>query len=114
MIASSHDGDGDVYVSVWGIRRVEVYEPTGDVLTALYGDATSLSKAGEYIIRRDPGTIKAYRQVKDYTEMGRFMRPTGIEIDKNNHIIVADSCGRLQVYAKDSGYVEPEVKLELE
>ena len=108
------DSEGDVYVTDWGNRRVQVYEPTGDVLTAFYGDATRLSKAVEYIIRRDPGTIKASRQVKDYTEMGRFMRPTGIEIDKNNHIIVADSCGRLQVYAKDSGYVEPEVKLELE
>lgn len=108
------DSEGDVYVTDWGNKRVQIYEPNGDVLAAFYGDATSLSKAGEYIIRRDPGTIKAYRQVQDYTSMGRFQRPTGIEIDGQDRIIVADACGRLQVYAKDHAYVAPEVKLELE
>ena len=108
------DSEGDVYVTDFGNRRVQVYEATGDVLTAFYGDATTLSKAGEYIIRRDPGTIKAYRMVKDYTQMGRFQRPTGIEVDDQDRIIVADACGRLQVYAKDHAYVAPEVKLELE
>ena len=108
------DSEGDVYVTDWGNRRVQIYEPNGEVLTAFYGDATTLSKAGEYIIRRDPGTIKAYQRVKDYTSMGRFQRPTGIEIDDQDRIIVADLCGRLQVYAKDHAYVTPEVKLELE
>ena len=108
------DSEGDVYVTDFGNRRVQVYEPSGDILTSFYGDATTLSKAGEYIIRRDPGTIKAYRQVKDYTPMGRFQRPTGIEIDEQDRIIVADACGRLQVYAKDHAFVAPEVKLELE
>lgn len=108
------DSQGDVYITDWGNRRVQVYEPDGEILAAFQGDATTLSKAGEYIIRRDPGTIKAYRQVKDYTPMGRFQRPTGIEVDEHDRIIVADACGRLQVYAKDHAYVEPEVKLELE
>ena len=108
------DSEGDVYVTDFGNRRVQVYEPNGDILTSFYGDATTLSKAGEYIIRRDPGTIKAYRMVKDYTEMGRFQRPTGIEIDGEDRVLVADLCGRLQVYAKDHAYVAPEVKLELE
>ena len=108
------DSEGDVYVTDWGNRRVQAYEPNGDVLTAFYGDAASLSKAGEYIIRRDPGTIKAYRQVKDYAPMGRFQRPTGIEVDARDRVIVADMCGRLQVYAKDPSYAAPEVKLELE
>lgn len=108
------DSEGDVYVTDFGNRRVQVYEPNGDILTSFYGDATTLSKAGEYIIRRDPGTIKAYRQVKNYTPMGRFQRPTGIEVDEQDRIIVADACGRLQVYAKDHAFVAPEVKLELE
>lgn len=108
------DSEGDVYVTDWGNKRVQVYEPNGDALATFYGDATTLSKAGEYIIRRDPGTIKAYRQVKDYTGMGRFQRPTGIEIDDQDRVIVADACGRLQVYAKDHAFVAPEVKLELE
>ncbi len=108
------DSEGDVYVTDWGNRRVQVYESNGDVLAAFYGDATTLSKAGEYIIRRDPGTIKAYQQVKDYSGMGLFQRPTGIEIDDQDRILIADLCGRLQVYVKDHAYVAPEVKLELE
>ena len=48
------DSGGDVYVTDFGNRRVQVYEPNGDILTSFYGDATTLSKAGEYIIRRDP------------------------------------------------------------
>ncbi|MBM3933313.1 MAG: hypothetical protein FJ319_03275 [SAR202 cluster bacterium] len=108
------DADGDVYVTDWGNKRVQIYEPNGDIIAALYGDATTLSKAGEYIIRRDPGTIKAYRQVKDYTGMGRFQRPTGIRVDDAYRIIVTDNCGRLQVYQKDKEYVHPGVKLEIE
>ena len=108
------DSDGDVYVADFGNRRVQIYEPEGDVIAALYGDAVELSKAGEYIIRRDPGTIKAYQQADDYTEMGRFQHPTGIEVDAEDRIIVTDSCGRLQVYSKDHEYAEPDVKLYLE
>ena len=108
------DGDGDVYVADWGNRRVQIYEPNGDVIAALYGDAVELSKAGEYIIRRDPATIKSYRQVQDYTEMGRFQHPIGIEVDAEDRVIVTDSCGRLQVYSKDHEYSEPDVKLYLE
>ena len=108
------DSDGDVYVADWGNRRVQIYEPSGDIIAALYGDAVELSKAGEYIVRRDPGTIKAYRQVENYTEMGRFQHPTGIEVDAEDRVIVTDTCGRLQVYAKDHEYAEPDVKLYLE
>ncbi len=107
------DSDGDVYVADFGNRRVQIYEPDGDVIAALYGDAVELSKAGEYIIRRDPGTIMAYRQVEDHTEMGRFQHPTGIEVDGEDRVIVTDTCGRLQVYSKDHAYAEPDVKLYL-
>ncbi|MDP7579346.1 MAG: NHL repeat-containing protein [SAR202 cluster bacterium] len=107
------DSDGDVYVTDWGHRRVVIFEPNGDVITSLYGDAQELSKAGEYIIRRDPGTIKAYRQVKDKSELGRFLRPVGIAVDGEDRVIITDTAGRLQVYAKDHNYVEPEFKLEI-
>ena len=108
------DSDGDVYVTDWGNRRVVIFEPEGGVITSLYGDAEQLSKAGEYIIRRDPGTIKAFRQVKDKSHMGKFLRPVGIAVDSEDRIIVTDIAGRLQVYAKDREFVEPEFKLELE
>ena len=107
------DSEGDVYVTDWGNLRVQVYEPEGDVITALYGDAVQLSKAGEYIIRRDSSTIVAYQQVKDHSPMGLFERPTGIEIDAEDRVIICDTRGRLQVYAKDKAFVAPELKSEL-
>ena len=108
------DSDGDVYVTDWGHKRVVIFEPNGDVITSLYGDAQELSKAGEYIIRRDPGTIKAYRQVQDKSDLGRFLRPVGIAVDGRDRVIITDIAGRLQVYAKDHEYVEPELKLQLQ
>lgn len=107
------DSDGDVYVTDWGNLRVQIYEPDGNVIAALYGDAIQLSKAGEYIIRRDSSTIVAFQQVKDYVPMGLFERPTGIEIDAEDRVIVCDTRGRLQVYAKDKNFVAPELKAEL-
>ena len=107
------DSGGDVYVTDWGNRRVVIFEPNGDVISALYGDALELSKAGEYILRRDPGTIKAFRQVNDKSHIGRFLRPIGIAVDTEDRVIVTDAAGRLQVYTKEKGYVEPELKLEL-
>ena len=97
------DCDGDVYVTDWGNRRVVIFEPNGDVITALYGDALELSKAGEFVLRRDPGTIEAFRQVKDKSHIGRFLRPIGIAVDHEDRVIVTDTAGRLQVYAKEVG-----------
>ena len=108
------DSDGDVYVTDWGNSRVQIYEPDGESLAALYGDAVELSKAGVYIMARDPETIKAFRRVKDVSPMGLFARPVGIEIDAQDRIIICDTCGRLQVYVKDNDFAEPELKLELE
>ena len=107
------DSDGDVYVTDWGNNRVRIYEPDGESLAALYGDAVELSKAGAYIIRRDPETIKAFRRVKDISHMGLFSRPVGIEVDSQDRIIVTDTCGRLQVYQKDNDFSEPELRLQL-
>ena len=107
------DSDGDVYVTDWGNNRVQIYEPSGESLAALYGDAVELSKAGAYIMHRDPETIKAFRRVRDVSHMGLFSRPVGIEIDAQDRIIVCDTCGRLQVYVKDNEFTEPEMKLEL-
>ena len=107
------DSDGDVYVTEWGNRRVVIFEPNGDVMASLYGDALELSKAGEYVLRHDPETIKAFHQARDKSHIGRFLRPIGIADDAEDRVIVTDTAGRLQVYAKENGYVEPELKLEL-
>ena len=102
------DSEGDVYVTDWGNSRVQIYDPDGDILTALHGDATKLSKAGEYVMGRDSESIKTLNRVGDVmTPLGRFGRTTGIAIDEQDRIIITDSRGRLQVYAKDKDYVEP-------
>ena len=102
------DGDGDVYVVDWGNKRVQIFEPDGEVITGLYGDATGFSKAGIYLINRDPESMKQLNQSEGLMEkMVRFGRPIGIEIDESDRIIVTDAPGRLMVYAKDNDYVPP-------
>ena len=106
------DSEGDVYVTDWGNKRVQVYDPEGDVLTALYGDATEFSKWGRLAVDANPDGQKAYRRIKDRTPMGLFDRPVGIAVDERDRIIVADSTrGRLQVYVKESEYLEPQFNL---
>ena len=107
------DNEGDVYISDWGNKRIVIFEANGDLLASLYGDAETLSKAGEYIIRRDPETIRAHRKVKDFSPIWKFVRPVGLDIDNQNRIFITDICGRLQVYQKESPYIEPEIKLEI-
>ena len=103
------DSDGDVYVSDWGNRRVQIYEPDGEVITALYGDVNRLSKANEYALGRNGGI---YRNVFDNTDdamtrVKEFERPCGLVVDDQDRVIITDSCGRLQVYAKDNDWVDP-------
>ena len=106
------DSEGDVYVTDWGNRRVQIYEPTGSVITALYGDAVEFSAWAAEVINANPDAQRAYRRVKDRTSLGLFQRPVGIAIDDQDRIIVTDSTrGRLQVYAKDSGYLDPQFNL---
>ncbi len=97
------DSDGDVYVTDWGNRRVQIFEPSGDVLTALYGDANALSKAGRLFVERDV----VEREADIRTNAGvplqpRFIRPVGIAADDENRIIITDVSSRLQVYVKNA------------
>ena len=106
------DSEGDVYVSDWGNKRVQVYDPEGGVLASLWGDAQEFSKWGQEVIDANPDVVKAYRRVKDLTPLGRFDRPTGIVVDEEDRIIVTDSTrGRLQVYAKEKDYLDPQFNL---
>jgi len=44
--------------------------------------------------------------------LGKFDRPRGIAIDERDRVIVVDSTRcRLQVYAKQNGYVDPQFNL---
>ncbi len=105
------DPDGDVYVADWGNRRVQIYEKNGEIIGALYGDATTFSKAALVIVHRDPETIKAYYRAADLTPLGRFGRPCAIQADDKFRIIVADTRNRLHVYNKHWNYTQPRISL---
>ncbi len=106
------DSDGDVYVSDWGNKRLQIYDPEGGVITALWGDALEFSKWGRETVESNPDAVKAYRRVKDLTPLGRFERPVGIAVDEQDRIIVTEtSRGRLQVYAKEKDYMDPQFNL---
>ncbi len=106
------DSEGDVYVSDWGNKRIQIYDPEGSVITALYGDAIEFSKWAAEVINANPDGQKAYRRVKDKTPLGLFERPVGLTIDPEDRIIIADSTrGRLQIYAKDKDYMDPQFNL---
>ena len=102
------DSDGDVYVTDWGNRRVQIYEPNGDVITSLYGDAHELSKAGHYILGRDPESIREFNAVEDpLSHTVRFGRPVGVAVYPGDRIVITDTRGRLLVYDKDNEYEPP-------
>ena len=106
------DSDGDVYVTDWGNKRVKIFDPEGGVLASLVGDAQEFSKWGREVVESNPDVVKAYRRVKDLTPLGRFERPVGIAVDEEDRIIVTDSSrGRLQVYAKERDYLDPQFNL---
>lgn len=102
------DSDGDVYVTDWGNGRVQIYEADGEVLATLHGDMYELSKAGNYLLNRDAAFIKIINRRENVMPVAQaFLRPTGIAIDEEDRIVVADGRGRLTVYLKDNEYVEP-------
>lgn len=106
------DSEGDVYVTDWGNKRVQIYDSKGNVLTSLLGDAYEFSKWAKEVVESNPDVVKAFRRVRDITPLGRFDRPVGIAIDENDRIVVTDSTrGRLQVYAKDKNYMDPQFNL---
>ena len=103
------DSGGDVYVTDWGNRRVQIFEADGEPITALYGHATEPSKAANYSMNRD---LDRVRKINNRAENGlpkvsRFKRPVAIITYPGNRIIVSDSMGRLVVFDKDTDYEEP-------
>ncbi len=106
------DSQGDVYVTDWGNKRVQIYDAAGEVLTALYGDAMEFSQWGRLKMEGNEEVAKAYARVEDLSPLGKFDRPRGIAIDERDRVVVVDSTRcRLQVYAKEDGYTDPELNL---
>ncbi len=106
------DSEGDVYVSDWGNKLVKIYENDGPVLTQLEGDAVEFSKWAKEVVESNPDVVKAYRRVRDTKPLGLFERPVGLAIDEDDNVIITDSTrGRLQVYAKEKDYMDPQFNL---
>lgn len=106
------DSEGDVYVVDWGNKRVQIYDPEANIITALHGDAQEFSKWANEVVQSNPDALRAYRRVKDRTPLGLFERPVGIAIADQDRIIITETTrGRLQVYQKESGYMDPQFNL---
>ena len=106
------DSDGDVYVADWGNKRVCIFEPDGGFIGSLHGDATEFFGPVKEAIEASPIYSKAYSRTDDLTQMGRFDRPVGIEVDDQDRLFVVDSRrGRVQVYIKDPAYEDVRLNL---
>ena len=108
------DGDGDVYVVDWMNQRVAIYNGEAKPLAYLHGDAVEISKWGQLSIEANPDMRRRRRQVYDLEQQQRaFRMPVACAFDREaNRLIVCDSQrGRLQIYEKESNYVDPQANL---
>ena len=107
------DKDGDVYVVDWANDRVQIYDPEGEFITSLLGDANQLSKWAQAFVDGNPDIQKARRRFSNWEEEWRFKMPTSIAIDnETNRIFITDTVRRrLQVYIKEEDYLDPQFNL---
>lgn len=106
------DPDGDVYVCDWGNHRIRIYDPAGEALASLVGDAQQLAKWAQQAVDANPDMVKMRRRANLEPEW-RFLYPTGVAFDaEQSRLIVTDNQrGRLQIYIKDQNYMEPQANL---
>jgi DNA-binding beta-propeller fold protein YncE len=107
------DSDGDVYVCDWGNSRVQIFGPDGRFITSLIGDAQVPSKWHTDVIEANADVAKARRRVYTLEPEWRFAFPTAAVFDEEkSRLLVADTQrGRLQIYNKVRGYLEPQFNL---
>ena len=108
------DGDGDVYIVDWMNQRVAIYNAEAKPLAYLRGDAIEMSKWGQLSIDANPDMQRRRQQVYNLAdEQKAFRMPVACAFDRDaNRLIVCDSQrGRLQIYNKESDYVNPQANL---
>ena len=107
------DPDGDVYVCDWANNRVQAYGPDGSFITTFIGDAQELAKWHKQTVDSNADVIKARRRVASMEPEWRFAMPTAVEFDaEKGQLMVADTQrGRIQIYKKLKGYLEPQFNL---
>ena len=109
----SVDGEGDVYVVDWMNERVVIFDDKANPVATLRGDATGLSKWAELSIAANPDMEKARRRVKTPEVQNYFRMPVGCAFDQaSNRLLVVDTLrSRIQIYHKDSEYMDPQFNL---
>ena len=107
------DPDGDVYVCDWGNDRVQAYASDGKFIASLVGDAQRLAKWHQEQVDANADVVKARRRVYTLEPEWRFAMPTGVAFDaaKSRLLVTDTQRGRLQIYNKVSGYMEPQFNL---
>ena len=110
---ASGDPDLQMIIGVSNNSATFLYKfVSGGTITALYGDAVEFSSWAKEVVESNPDVVKAYRRVKDKTALGLFSHPVGMAIDEEDRLIVTDTTrGRLQVYAKEKNYLDPQFNL---
>ena len=107
------DGEGDVYVVDWMNERVVIFDAKADPVATLRGDASGLSKWAELSIEANPDMANARRRVKTPEIQNYFRMPVACTFDQaGNRLLVCDTLrSRVQVYHKDSDYLDPQFNL---
>ena len=98
------DRAGIIYVSDWGNERVQIFDPDGNFITRLTGDAT-VSRWAKEKLDSNPDMWRA-REVAHFLEREKlFQGPIAVEVDDQDRIFVVDCArSRIQVYQKISPY----------
>ena len=108
------DGDGDVYVVDWMNERMVIYNSEAKPLTHLRGDAVEISNWAQMSLDANPDMVRRRRQVYDLEEQQKVFRmPVACAFDQEaNRLIVCDTLrNRLQIYHKESNYIDPQYNL---
>ncbi len=106
------DSDDDIYVADWWNNQILVFDSNGEFLTTFIGNAEKLSKWGQQQMDASPDHKRGRLLVKDVTEEWRFNRPTAIQIDSQNRIMIAESQRmRIQIYRKENNWEDPQFNL---
>jgi len=107
------DGDGDVYVVDWMNERVVIFDEEAAPVATLRGEAAGLSKWAEMSVAANPDMEKARRRVKAPEIQNYFRMPLACTFDQaSNRLLVCDSMrSRIQIYHKDSAYMDPQFNL---
>ena len=107
------DPDGDIYVCDWANHRVQAFGPDGRFITSFIGDAQQLTMWAQMTVDANADVMKARRRVYTTEPEWRFAFPTGVTFDpkKERLIVVESQRGRLQIYNKLQGHIEPQFNL---